>query len=105
MTFNGAYPDLVIGRGGDTLSTTQVTIGAASALLLATNPGRSKVSIRNTHATQTLHVDSANPATTGTGWYVAPASAEVFEIETTAALYAISNGAGTVVSLAEVSQG
>ena len=101
----GAYPDLVIGRGGDTLSTSQVTVGASSSTLLAANSSRSSVLIKNTHATQTLHVSGATPATALNGFSVAPASAEVVELKTGAILYAISDGAGTVVELAEVSQG
>ena len=105
MSFNSAYPDLMIERGADTLSTSQVTIGAASATLLAANPARSSVQIKNTHATQTLHVSGATPATVLNGFSVAPASTEIVELKTGAILYAISNGATTVVELAEVSQG
>lgn len=105
MSKVSAYPDLVIDRGADTLSTSQVTIGAASATLLAANAARSSVLIKNTHATQTLHVSGATPATVLNGFSVEPAGAEVVELKTGAILYAISSGAGTVVELAETSQG
>jgi len=100
-----AYPDLVVGRGGDTLSTSQVTIGATSATLLAANTKRVKVLVKNTHATQSLHVSSAATATALNGFEIEPAGAEVVEIESTALLTAISSGAGTVVCLIEISQG
>lgn len=100
----GAYPDLVISRGGNTMTVSQVTIGATSATLLAANPKRVKVLIKNTHATQTLDISGATPAVDDAEWQVAPASADKLELEYTGIIYAISDGAGTVVELIEISQ-
>jgi len=103
-TKSSAYPDLVVDRGNSAVNTSQVTIGATSATLLAANLKRGKVLIKNTHATQTLHVSGATPATAANGFSVEPASAEIVSVESTAILYAISDGAGTVVELMEFAE-
>lgn len=96
MTTTSAYPDLVIDRGGDTFTASVATIGATAAVLVAANPKRQEVWLRNTHATQTIHLGSDGTVTGGS---------DGFELKTNGAIYAISNNVGTTVEVIEISQG
>jgi len=98
-----AYPDIHILQGASTLSCSTVDIGATSSLLLAANDTRASVTLKNTHATQTIFIAGANPATSANGFALAPASAQLITLETTSALYAIASGATTPIEIIEIS--
>ena len=106
MTTTSAYPDLVIDRGGNTFTVSVVTIGATASVLVAANPKRQEVWLRNTHATQTIHLGSDGTVTGGSdGFELKTNGAEIFKLKTTDEIYAISDNAGTTVEVIEISHG
>lgn len=78
-----------------------VSIGAASAALVAENEERIEVFITNTHATQTLSLSLGGTAVAGSG-IVLRSNESVVISSFTGAINAIGSGAATTVAIAEV---
>ena len=78
-----------------------VSIGAASAALVAENRERLEVFITNTHGTQTLSLSLGGTAVAGEG-IVLKAGESVVITSFLGAINAIGSGAATTVAVAEV---
>jgi hypothetical protein len=107
--FASAYPEVSITRGGDAFTVTRLSLAEPSAgvapLVIAANPKRSYVLIRNTHATQTLYVGPTSAVDSTTGFEVLTNKGEVLRLDTTSAIYGDASGAATTVEVIEVTQG
>ena len=78
-----------------------VSIGTASAELVAVNEERIEVFIKNTHATQTVSLALGGTAVAGSG-IVLTAGQDIVISSFTGAINAIGSGAATTVAIAEV---
>lgn len=78
-----------------------VTVGAASAPLVAENRERIEVFIANTHATQAASLSLGGVAVAGSG-IVLPAGASIVITSFMGAINAIGSGAGTTIAVAEI---
>lgn len=78
-----------------------VTIGAASAALVAANPYRVEVFVKNTHASQTISLSLGGTAVADEGIVLRAGEGIVID-SFKGAITAIGSGAGTTVAVAEV---
>ena len=100
MAIVDAYPSQSIPLGGSTVTVTRDSVGATAAALVAANPKRSQMFIKNTHATQILYVSAADDVATTDGFAIG--AGETLPLHTTSALYAIASGATTTYAVIEV---
>lgn len=78
-----------------------VSIGTASAALVAENRNRIEVFIKNTHATQSVSLSLGGTAVAGEGIVLAAGEGIVID-SFVGAINAIGSGAATTVAVAEV---
>ena len=78
-----------------------VTVGTASAALVAENRERLEVFITNTHATQVVSLSLGGTAVAGSGIVLA-AGASIVITSFMGAINAIGSGAGTTIAVTEV---
>lgn len=81
---------------------TFVTVGAASVQIVASNGGRSEVTICNDHATQVLYLSLGGTAVVGSGIRVNAAGGSYTTNAYSGAINGIASGAATNVCVSEV---
>jgi hypothetical protein len=79
-----------------------VTVGAASAQIVAANDARVEVTICNDHATQVVYLALGATAVANQGIRLNAAGGSYTTSSFTGAINGIATGAGTVVTFAEV---
>jgi len=89
----------VVGKGGSTIVTGQVTVGTTATLIVAQRAGRQKVGVTVTTATQCAFGPVG--VTLTTGWPLAAVAYVADSWDTSAALYGICAAAGTTVGYRE----
>ena len=82
---------------GATISVSSATAGAASGLVLAPNTARRRVSMKNTHATDTAYWCEDATAATMAKYFIGPGEEQ--EIESTDGINAIRGGANDITLL------
>ncbi len=87
------------GVGAPYWSTSQVSTGATSAVLVAARSTRNYVAVRNLDSTNSIYLSSAVTATTANSVILKPGESRAFY--TTAAISAVSGGATPVAEIEE----
>lgn len=85
---------------GATVTAGNGSVGAASALLLAADSTRRCLTLKNTHAAQTLYVTGETPATTN-DYPLDPGESHTFSESAKGAFYVIGSGAATTYAYNE----
>jgi hypothetical protein len=93
----GAY---VIGKGGSNMASGQVSVGTTATLIAAARPGRQKIAVTVTTATQCAFGGST--VTLTTGFPLAPVAYVADSWDTSGALYAVCATAATTVGFREL---
>lgn len=90
----------VVGRGGGTLNTNQVSIGTTSTLLVAARTGRQKVIVTVNAAVACAFGNTG--VTTATGFPLQPTAGATITLDTSAAIYGACGTAATTVGFVEL---
>ena len=98
--YNGAYPDLVVQRGGSTIAHGTGTAGAVASLVAA-NPKRVELTVTNTGTTTDTVFLGATAVASGNG--ILLAAGEKTTIKTTAEVFFVAGVGTPVVAYLEVS--
>ena len=101
MAKTGAYPDLVVGRGGNTLADGGGTAGSVASLIAA-NLQRAGVWVHNNGSSTDTVFLGATAVAAGTGMKLA--AGESVYLETTAEIFFVAGVGTPVVSYLEISQ-
>lgn len=89
----------VVGKGGASLATGQVSVGTSATLIAAARTGRQKIGVTVTTAVQCAF---GNPGVTlSTGWPLAAVAYASDSWDTAAALYAVCASAATTIAFRE----